>query len=119
MNDFGVWLSIISILLLPALGYYIKSENKINISVIKEWTLQSIKEVDMAFRKEIEVILNRIGKMELEQKAIENANNLMVERMDTIVQKIDSLEKRNNAIFDKVSEQHDALMRLEIKHDGN
>jgi hypothetical protein len=113
--DLRVILSIISIILIPALGYYLKSEIQKNLSAIKEWTSAQIDKVYEMLKRELDLLESRVLIVEKDQHADKAKHDLLILEMKHIDQKISSIDKKQSDLVIQLQEQHDSIIKILLK----
>jgi hypothetical protein len=116
-----IGLSVISIILVPGVGYYLKSEIQLNSSAIKEWTNHELSEVYEMIKREVAHLEARISNMEIEQTTIKNSREIVDLKMQHIDEKISGIDKKTEVILNKMETQNEMIIKFlaSKKNDSN
>jgi chromosome segregation ATPase len=97
-----IGLSVLSIILIPALGYYLRAEIKMNSSAVKEWTNLELGKIYESIKKEVAYIEARFSELDREQTEIQASREIINLRIQHIDEKISTVDKKMDALSAKV-----------------
>jgi len=104
-------LQITSIVLVPALAYYLKSEIRFNSSTVKEWTNAELAKVYELVKREVAYMESRLSENEKEQSRIASGNEILALKVQHIDEKISAVDRKQDFLLNKMEMQHDLIIK--------